>query len=276
MNVESYHYLDRNFSACPGDIYKKTCDYIGNKSTTAAFYGPAAISLISSGCSMISSLVIIFTYFKWADIRSASRQIIVFLSLADFFTAMGYVIGSSNYLQHYHNYNGINASNQTVWTCEQFTRVCVLQSCITTWSSMASFWWSTFLAFHLYITVVKEKVALAGRLFPVYHALAWIIPTIIVIVLLSLDELGYSSVAASTWCFIREQQGEQPQERRSQVLLILIGGKLWEVTAYIAVVLFYCLTKLHIHREVCVLLEYFIVITNFVMHSILVNTIDLF
>jgi len=237
---------------CPGDVYSNKCGHLGYESIAAARYGPAVVSLISSSFSVISSLFIISTYFTWPDIRSISRQIIVFLSLADFFTALGYIIGSSNYLQHYHD-----GKSNTTWiatdnvtrSCEQFTRVCVLQSCITTWSSIASFWWSTFLAFHLYITIVKEKMVLAGKLFPVYHALAWITPTIIVAVLLGTDELGYSSVAVSTWCYIREQS-----QKRTEVLLILIGGKLW---AYIAVVLLYLQTKLHINREVCVLLKYF-------------------
>ena len=231
---------------CPGATYSEKCDQFNYDSIAAARDGPAVVSLISSSCSIISSLFIIFTYFIWSDIRSVSRQIIVFLSLADFFTALGYVIGSSNYLQHYHSQHNTTSGNVNV-SCEQFTRVCVLQSCITTWSSMASFWWSTFLAFHLYITIVKEKVVLAGKLFPVYHVLAWITPLIITAVLLGKDELGYSSVAVSTWCYIREQS-----QKRNEVLLILIGGKLWEVAAYIAVVLLYLLTKLHVRHEVCV------------------------
>jgi len=248
--------------ACPGDVdvYSGAeCDDLGYESIAVARYGPAVVSLISSSFSIISSLLIITTYFIWPDIRSVSRQIIVFLSLADFFTAVGYVIGSSNYLQHYrdgsreHTINATwNTTENVTGSCEQFTRVCVLQSCITTWSSIASFWWSTFLAFHLYITIVKGKMALARKIFPVYHTLAWITPIIIIAVLLGKNELGYSSVAVSTWCFIREQT-----QKRTEVLLILIGGKLWEMGAYISVVLLYLLTKLHINREVCVLLECF-------------------
>ena len=224
-------------SSYPCPIEDNPCDYsIGDVKDA-----PAIISLVSSSLSIISSLCIIVTYFIWPDIRSVSRQIIVFLSLADLFTALGYVIGSANHLQYEgNNTGGVNGS------CHTFTRVCVLQSSITSWSSMASFWWTSILAFHLYITLVKGHVTLSGRLLPLYYLLAWVTPTIVVMALLWSDQLGYSHVAVSTWCFIRQQSREQ------QTILILVGGKLWEMLTYLIILILYPLTKLHIRREVSI------------------------
>lgn len=209
--------------------------------------GPAIVSLVSSSLSIISSLCIIVTYFVWPNIRSVSRQIIVFLSLADLFTALGYVIGSINHLQY-----DRNDTRGVTTVCETFTRVCVVQSTVTTWSSIASFWWTIILAFHLYITLVKGHVSLSGRLLPLYYFLAWVTPTIVVMALLWSDQLGYSHVAVSTWCFIGQKSEGQ---KFLEIILVLLGGKLWEVITYAAILILYSLTKLHVSRKVSVLLE---------------------
>lgn len=209
--------------------------------------GPAVVSLVSGSLSIISSLCIIITYFIWPEIRSISRQIIVFLSLADLFTALGYVIGSANYLQ----YGNGNDTASFAADCEAFTRTCVVQSSITTWSSMASFWWTTILAVHLYVTLVKRHVSLPGRFLPVCHLLAWVTPIMIVMPLLWTGQLGYSHVATSSWCFIKHQH-----HKFVQVMLILVGGKLWEILTYLIILILYSITKLHMRREVSVLIEY--------------------
>lgn len=202
---------------------------------------PAIVSLFSSSLSIISSLIIIVTYFIWPEIRSVSRQIIVFLSLADLFTALGYVMGNANHLQH--------RVDHTEVECDAFTRLCVLQSSITSWSSIASFWWTIILAFHLYVTLVKGRVSLSRRIIPFYYFLAWVTPTIVVMVLLWTNQLGYSHVAVATWCFIRQKPRDQ---KVLEIIVILLGGKLWEVISYFIVVILYSLTKLHISREVSV------------------------
>lgn len=207
--------------------------------------GPEIVSLISSSLSIVSSLCIIVTYFAWPEIRSVSRQIIVFLSLADLFTALGYVIGSANHL----HYDG-SRDNSSAAACEAFTRVCVVQSSITSWSSIASFWWTSILAFHLYITLVKGCVTLSGRILPLYYFLAWVTPTIVVMVLLWTNQLGYSHAAVSTWCFIRHKSGDH---NILEVIMILVGGKLWEIITYVIVVILYSLTKLHIRCQVSVI-----------------------
>lgn len=231
---------------CPTPV--DWCDY----SIADIKNGPGIVSLISSSLSIASSLCIIVTYFTWPEIRSVSRQIIVFLSLADLFTALGYVIGSANHL-HYDGSEDSSNSSVTA-ACEAFTRVCVVQSSITSWSSIASFWWTSILAFHLYITLVKGHVTLSGRILPLYYFLAWVTPTIVVMALLWTNQLGYSHVAVSTWCFIRHKSGDH---NILEIIMILVGGKLWEIITYVIVVILYSLTKLHIRRQVSVMLEYY-------------------
>jgi len=118
---------------------------------------------------------------------------------------------------------------------------------------MASFWWTVILAFHLYMTLVKGRLQLSRRILPLYYFLAWVTPTVVVVVLLESNQLGYSHIATSTWCFIRQKAHNR---KFLQIILIMVGGKLWEILAYFVVLILYTLTKYHINREVSILLEY--------------------
>lgn len=126
----------------------------------------------------------------------------------------------------------------------EFTEVCAIQSYITTWSSLSSFFWTVTLAFYLYLTLVHTKIFLANRLMPAFHVLNWAFPIVICLPLLCMHQLGYSPFAASTWCFIQESP------KKTKIGLILVAGKLWEILAYVLVILLYAIIKIHIRRQV--------------------------
>jgi len=77
-------------------------------------------TIISVVClfSAFGSAIIIISYFWWPDIRTTSRQLLVFLSIADFVTAVGNCFGVL--------YRGTDV-------------LCVIQSAFTTFSSLSSF-----------------------------------------------------------------------------------------------------------------------------------------
>lgn len=204
--------------------------------------GPAIVSIISSSLSCIGSLLIVYTYARWRDLRTGSRSIITFLAIADFFTAFGYVVGSSNYLVHLKS-DTDPASNE----CPAFADICQLQSYVTTWSSMSSFFWTFALALYLYITIVRNRMYLASRLIPLFHVVAWALPITICLPLLITGYLGFAPFGVSTWCFIYDQQdGLTPRK----IVLILVAGKFWEILTYVAVVILYVAIKYHIWKEV--------------------------
>ena len=224
--------------SCP--VYWEECK--GNLTSLTLGPGPAIVSIISSSLSCIGSLLIVYTYARWRDLRTGSRSVITFLAIADFFTAFGYVVGSSNYLVHLKN-DTDPASNE----CPVFRDICQLQSYVTTWSSMSSFFWTFALALYLYITIVRNRINLANRLIPWFHVVAWALPITICLPLLITGYLGFGPFAASTWCFIYDQQhGLTP----GKIVLILVAGKLWEILTYIAVIILYVAIKYHIWKEV--------------------------
>lgn len=192
----------------------------------------------------------IYQYFRWKDIRTGSRSVITFLAIADFFTAFGYIVGSTNYAIHL---NQPPATPQ----CVNFSIICTIQSYITSWSSISSFLWTSALALYLYLTVVQSKIFLASKLIPYFHVVCWGFPILICLPLLITNNLGYSPYAASTWCYIYEpiQQRDRGLEMET-VWLILVGGKLWEITSYFFVVGLYIAIKCHVRKQVGVRNEY--------------------
>lgn len=211
--------------------------------------GPSIVAIISCSLSILGSLLILYTYMRWKDVRTGSRSIITFLAIADFFTALGYVIGSVNYIAHFGDREGTQP-------CSVFQQVCEVQSFLTSTSSLSSFAWTSILAIYLYLIIVKAKINLAYRLMPLYHVIAWLLPLFITLPLLCVGRLGYSPYAASNWCYIGEDLPYTNPNHQcgyinwKMVGLIFVAGKAWEIATYILVVVFYAAIKWHIYREV--------------------------
>lgn len=217
-----------------------------NKSSIALGGGPAIVSITSSTLSCLGSLLIVYTYLRWRDVRSGSRRVITFLAIADFVTAFGCVLGSSNYLVYFWlNFN----EPGTEYGCPAFANICEIQSYLTTWSSISSFVWTSALAFYFYLILVKDRLLLATRLIPWFHVVAWGFPIAICLPLLITGKLGFAPYAASTWCFIYDNQNRKHLTDK-EIGIILLAGKLWEILTYAVVIILYTAIKCHIWKEV--------------------------
>ena len=218
-----------------------------NKSSIALGGGPAIASIISSTLSCLGSVLIVYTYLRWRDVRSGSRRVITFLAIADFFIAFGCVLGSSNYLVYFAlNY----AESGTEYGCPAFVNICEVQSYLTTWSSISSFVWTSALAFYFYLILVKDRLLLATRLIPWFHVVAWGFPIAICLPLLITGKLGFAPYTASTWCFIYDNQNRHKHLTDKEIGIILIAGKFWEILTYAVVIVLYTAIKCHIWKEV--------------------------
>lgn len=213
----------------------------------------AILAIFSSSASIIGCLLIIIIYVVWREFRTTARTILLFISIADLFTATGYVIGSAVYL-HYKVYTidlGMDSRLHSGYNTS-----CKSQSFVTTASSVASFFWTTVLAFYLYMTIVHKMYKFVRRLMPLIHVISWGVPLVLCSVALARDWLGPSLDDTSvSWCFVAHQK-QGRVHREIQLLL----GKGWEVVAYILVIIFYSLTKIFIEIEVSVIIptHYFI------------------
>ena len=205
----------------------------------------AILAILSSSASVIGCLLIIITFVCWKDFRTTARSILVFISIADLITASGYVLGSAVYL-HY-NKTSVTSCNKTEDKAyNEYKHVCEWQSFVTTSSSIASFFWTTILAFYLYMTIVHKMYRFVRRLMPVIHIVSWGVPIALCVVAVTQGWLGPSLDDTSvSWCFIAYHK-PNGWHHGGQLLL----GKGWEIISYILVIFFYTATKVFIELEV--------------------------
>lgn len=197
---------------------------------------PTYFSIASCSLSCLGSLLIFLSYFTLKGIRNVAQKIITLLAVADFFTALGYLIADWNYLR--------NSDN-----CGVFRNICKVQSFVTSWSSICSFGWTCVLAVHFYLVLQIKRKTLHSKFLVWQNVVIWIFPLLILLPLLADGKLGYSPYATSNWCFIRRKK-TKPGVNIEEIALMLIGGKFWEIISYVLVVIMYTLTNLKFHKHV--------------------------
>lgn len=115
---------------------------------------------ITSVFSLFGALVIIITYITWKEIRSTSRKILVYISIADFNVVGSYLFGT--------------------WLPPNVDSTeCIAQSFLSTTANVWSFFWTTFLAIFLYMTVARQKPRLADRMFGLFMLLVGAFPLLL-------------------------------------------------------------------------------------------------
>ena len=182
-------------------------------------------TILSSSFSIIGSLLIIFTFVAFREVRTVGRAILVFLAIADFFTAVGYIFGSAIFL---HYYQGRDQNSNT----SSYIPLCKFQSFVTTVFPISSFLWTTNLAIYFFVTIVLRKVQAAKKLIFIFHITAWGIPLLICIPAVATGVLGpANSHTTVSWCWVKFD-ADEPQKLPEFYVMELICGKFWEILAY--------------------------------------------
>lgn len=199
---------------------------MANFSETVITKASEVLTSVSASLSMVGAIIIIATYIVWPEIRSSPRTILVYISIADFFTAFG-------------NMFSVLKKSSDV-SCEA-------QSFITTCSSLWSFFWTTFLAIYLYCSVARKKPVLAERLLLFFTFFGWVIPLIITGIALGYEVLGDDdNYYSAGWCWIKTKG----MSKTKQLLWMLFTGKAWEIATCILIAMFYTALKCYIHKDV--------------------------
>lgn len=130
----------------------------------------------SSGLSILGAAVIFCTYFTIVEIQNFTRKLLVYLTLADFFTAVGNLIAVIRYA-HVHGNREIVTENCTSDHTSELEDLCIGQSFLTTFSNLSSFLWTVVIAIHLWSSVVlRTKKTELYYMHVLYHAVCWILP----------------------------------------------------------------------------------------------------
>ena len=204
---------------------------------------PSYIAIASSSLSCLGSILIVLAFLFFRDLRTGAQKIITLLAIADFISAFGYIIGSSNFLVHFNEHDSRK--------CKNFEIICEVQASVTSWSSLCSFCWTLILAFYFYMVIVYDRRQLAVKCLPLHNLIAWGAPLLVIIPLLALRKLGYAPYAASNWCFVKDLQFHRKPSNNINVvsiIVILVAGKFWEILTYIGVIIIYTHIARHISK----------------------------
>lgn len=132
-----------------------------------AYRLPQVIVITTSCLSVLGATLIILSYVIWADTRAVSRKLLVYLSVCDLFTAT-------------FNLVGVLAGEAALTDDGQPSTLCQVQSVITSYSSVASFLWTTAIAVFLYVSVVRGSPEKAKASVKYLHVSCWLLPAIAV------------------------------------------------------------------------------------------------
>lgn len=193
-----------------------------------------ALTVLSCVLSILGSAIIIITFFNLPEIQNFARKLLLSLTVADLFTAVGNLIGSVRYIVLLTRTDGCYRIHET-------DSVCIFQSFLTTFSSMASFFWTAIIAVHFYLLIQSEVPGMrTGLMLFGYQVLCWGVPGIITITASALRVLGSdNSVGTGSWCWIRSEVNNG-----AQVVWMIISGKGWEMLCYILTAGLYMLSKI--------------------------------
>ncbi|XP_071146289.1 G-protein coupled receptor 157-like [Mytilus edulis] len=189
----------------------------------------ARITTVSSSMSLVGGIIIILSYRYIPATQNQVRAMLVALTVADMLTALGYEISSLRWYT-------IGMKNSD--TSDIF---CKAQSFLTTFSSMSSFFWTTFIALYLFHCVwfsTDLQVSRSQRLW--LHCIAWGLPGVITSVALLYGVLGNNGFALNgVWCWLDKTFAD-----KYGLHWMLLTGKGWEILTYLITASLYTSLKI--------------------------------
>ena len=125
------------------------------------------LSATSCSLSVLGGVVIIASFILLPEIRNFTRRLVVCLTVADLITASAYLVSVVRYVNV--RYGHVNLNEENI--------LCKVQSFFTTYSSLVSFFLTSFIAVYIFDTVVTRRDRLGSTLWLViFNVISWIIP----------------------------------------------------------------------------------------------------
>ncbi|KAH3832706.1 G-protein coupled receptor 157-like [Dreissena polymorpha] len=232
--------MDYKTNTTPGDFFM-----ISDKAkpVTSRIATPEIVLTgTSSVLSIIGAFIIFATYRFVPKQYNFTRKLLVYLTIADFITAVGNLVGVSRYVYVYGaNTHDQDCTNGTGSTDDKdyipdnsLQDLCRIQSFFTTASNLSSFLWTFVIALHIWATVILKITVTSRRIAHViYHVLCWGIPIVIVSTMVS--HLGEDyCYGTGVWCGLKSN-GDMTELRR----LMFLADVGWQLPSYVISCFFY-------------------------------------
>lgn len=131
--------------------------------------------------SFFGSCLIIFSYVALRDLRTAARQLLVNLSIADIIISLSHFVGLFANFERFIDLNSPYLTTNISTT----DPVCISQAAFTLYGSVSSFLWSMAIAFYLVLLSVfsayRKEVCLKKILIPILYIVCWGVPIMLII-----------------------------------------------------------------------------------------------
>jgi hypothetical protein len=199
------------------------------------------LTQVSAALSVIGAVSIIVTFCAFKALRRRrGRQLIFYLSICDLLTALTYSFEPYG--------RGRNSESFSSTLCE-------VQGVATIFFPVASFLWTLCISIFIFLSTPQQMKSFCVT-HAVFHAVCWVVPTVLCSVVLANDMAG-SSLPPSAggaggagggsdihntggWCWLKLNTTDQGAETR--LMWELIGGKGVEISCIIIVCVLYFFT----------------------------------
>ena len=121
-------------------------------------------TLVMSVLSMVGSVIIILSNLCTDDPKTTGRKILIYLSLADFITAFGNLMGIIWY---------VTKDSMSEKSSES---MCEFHASLTIFSSSSSYFWTVFMTIFLYMCTAVTLQGWDSKLLYAAHITCWIFP----------------------------------------------------------------------------------------------------
>ena len=153
------------------------------------------VVILGAILSLLGSSFIMFSYFWFHDLQTFPYKLIMFLSLADWFASVEYLLAIQDV--------GVTTQNAD---CYEDNFMCFMSAGMSQFFDMASFFWVACISYNIYQVLVKRRGADVVKFEKYYHMVCWGVPAFFTIIVTLTGSLG----DAGNWCWIkRENQIER-------------------------------------------------------------------
>ena len=201
-----------------------------------------ALGVTSDVASIIGSSLIIITFFVYRDIQTRARQLLLFISISDFFNAGSYLFGQSWSL-HNLNFSGCYAGKPLYEIS-----FCVGQATLTVFFTLSCYTFTMLLSFHVLFLLAGRNIFKKKIAFSLAVLLGWAIPFVITLVGLLPGWLGPGRSVTVGTCFIRNF-GSDSSSYTKDTLIELFIGRFWDIFTFVVISFVYTISVCLLYRR---------------------------
>lgn len=202
---------------------------------------------VTSILSVLGSLLIIFSYVCFKDIRTRARLILVHLSLADMGVALANFVGDVVYFDRFYEHNGTIVEPPLVKKI-----FCEAQAFFALYFTISSILWTCVLSVYMYFLVMEKGGPLMRAFVWFSYVISYGIPIIVCVWTICTGRLGFSPYNSSGWCtLILKKVNAASVHEDPDIYAAIFSYDLWIVTTMVLIAVVYvCISFFIRNKEV--------------------------